>query len=102
MKRLVKLQRSYQIFPCRKLDTTKNRDVIRLYTMSFGGFFLARNAAGDAPSVLATDWTVRLAPRSDARKRRPYPVSGLPASSEKIEVGMSTEAPLSGIWKRIQ
>jgi hypothetical protein len=88
----------YQIFPLRKLDTTKNRGVTLLYTISEGGFFLAKNAAGENPASFGTDWTVKSARRSEVRNRAPYPSSGFPASSVKIEVGRSTRAPLSGTW----
>jgi hypothetical protein len=96
MKRPAKLQRSYQIFPLRKLETTKKRGVTRLYTMSRGGFFRAKNAAGENPASFGTDWTVKSARRSGVRKRPPYPASGFPACSEKIDVGMSTAAPVLG------
>src|SRR3954467_4026595 len=96
MKRPAKLQRLYQIFPLRKLDTTKKRGVTLLYTTSRGGFLLAKNTAGESPASFETDWTVKSARRSAVRKRPPYPVSGFPACSEKIDVGMSTAAPVSG------
>jgi len=96
MKRPAKLQRLYQIFPVRKLDTTKNRGVTLLYTIFDGGFFLAKNTAGENPASFGTDWTVKSARRSEVRKRPPYPTSGFPAGSEKIDIGMSTAAPVSG------
>src|SRR4051812_4427185 len=43
---------------------------------------------------------VRLARRSEVRKRRPYPVSGLPASSEKTLTGTSALAPVCGTAAR--
>jgi hypothetical protein len=46
MKRPAKLQRLYQIFPLLKLETTKKRGVTLLYTISRGGFLLAKNTAG--------------------------------------------------------
>src|SRR5258705_9886107 len=69
MKRPAKLQRLYQIFPLLKLDTTKKRGVTLLYTISRGGFFLAKNTAGENPASFGTDWTVKSARRSDVRKR---------------------------------
>src|SRR5260370_16538320 len=95
MNRPAKLQRSYQIFPLRKLDTTKNRDVTLLYTISRGGFFLAKNTGGENPASFGTDWTVKSARRSEVRKRPPYPASGFPPCSENIEVGISTPPPVS-------
>jgi hypothetical protein len=50
MKCPAKLQRLYQIFPLLKLDTTKKRGVTLLYTISRGGFFLAKNTAGENPA----------------------------------------------------
>src|SRR6478672_8013990 len=96
MKCPAKLQRLYQIFALLKLDTTKKRGVTLLYTISRGGFFVAKNTAGEKPASLGTDWTVKSARRSGVRKRPPYPASGFPACSEKIDVGRSTAAPLSG------
>src|SRR5450432_2533471 len=96
MKRRAKLQRLYQIFPLRTLDTTKKRGVTLLYTMFEGGFIFARNTAGESPASFGTDWTVKSARPSEVRKRRPYPVVGFPASSVKIVVGMSTAALVSG------
>src|SRR5258705_11018448 len=82
MKRPAKLQRLYQIFPLRKLDTTKNRGVTLLYTIFDGGFFHAKNTAGENPASFGTDWTVKSARKSEVRKRPPYPTSGFPAGSE--------------------
>src|SRR6266481_8313856 len=96
MKRPPKLQRLYQTFPLRKLETTKNRGVTLLYTMFEGGFIFARNTAGESPASFGTDWTVRFARPSAVRKRRPYPLSGCPASLLKIVIGKSTFAPVSG------
>src|ERR1700682_3939826 len=96
MKRRAKLQRLYQIFPLRKLDTTKKRGVTLLYTMFEGGLIFARNTAGESPASFGPDWAVKSASPSEVRKRRPYPVVGFPASSVKIVVGMSTAALVSG------
>src|SRR6267142_5921264 len=96
MNRPAKLQRLYQIFPLWKLDTAKKVGVTLLYTISRGGFFLAKNTAGENPASFGTDWTVKSARRSEVRKRPPYPTSGFPAGSEKIDIGMSTSAPVSG------
>jgi hypothetical protein len=63
--------------------------------------FTSQISAGEDPSVLMIDLTVKSARRSGVVKRAPYPVFGLPASSENIEVGTSTEAPDSGILNRI-
>jgi hypothetical protein len=59
----------YQIFALRKLDTTKKRGVTRLYTMPGGGFFLARNTAGESLASLAIDCTVKSARRSGYRRK---------------------------------
>src|SRR5258707_1442608 len=96
MKRPAKLQRLYQIFPLLKPETTKKRGVTLLYTISRGGFFLAKNTAGENPASFGTDWTVKSARRSEVRKRRPYPASGFPAWSGKMDAGMSTAEPRSG------
>src|SRR5450755_1722726 len=96
MNRPPKLQRLYQILSSRKLDTTKNRGVTRWYTKIEGGFIFARNTAGESPASFGTDWTVRFARPSAVRKRRPYPLSGCPASLLKIVAGKSTLAPVSG------
>src|ERR1700731_1318064 len=61
-----------------------------------GGFFFAKKAAGEPPASFGTDWTVKSARPSEDRKRRPYPVSGFPASCVKTVVGISTTAPVSG------
>jgi hypothetical protein len=61
-----------------------------------GGFFFAKKTAGESPASFGADWIVKSAPRSEVRKGRPYPVSGFPASSVKIVVGMSTTVLDSG------
>src|SRR5882724_2177546 len=96
MNRPAKLQRLYQILSSRKLDTTKKRGVTLRYTMFEGGFIFARNTAGESPASFRTDWTVRFARPSAVRKRRPYPLSGCPASLLKIVIGKSTFASVSG------
>src|SRR2546421_9674541 len=63
--------------------------------MFAGGFLFARKTAGESPVTLGTDWIVKSARRSEVRRCRPYPDGGFPASSVKIEVGMSTTAPVS-------
>src|SRR5450755_1443215 len=64
--------------------------------MSEGGQHLAKKAAGESFALFDTDWTVRFARPSAVRKRRPYPLSGCPASLLKIATGKSTFAPVSG------
>jgi len=48
----------------------------------------ARKTAGVSFASFGIDWTVKLAFRSEVKKRRPYPDSGFPPSSEKISVGI--------------
>jgi hypothetical protein len=64
--------------------------------MSEGGRILAKKAAGEPFALFGTDWTVKFARPSAVRKRRPYPLSGCPASLLKIVIGKSTFAPVSG------
>src|SRR6185312_8485615 len=68
--------------------------------MPAGGFFFARNVAGESLSGLGTDCTVRSARLSSVKKRRPVPPSGGPASRVKIVTGISTLVPVLGIAYR--
>ena len=94
---LARLQRLYQVRSFRMLDTAKKRDVTLLYWMPAGGFFLARNLAGELFSGFGTDCTVKSARWSFVKKRLPVLPSGSSASSAKIVTGISTVAPVLGI-----
>src|SRR4051812_21792420 len=68
--------------------------------MPGGGRLFCKNSAGDSFAGLGTDWIVRSARRSSVKKRRPVPPSGAPASSVKMDTGISTLAPVSEITYR--